>query len=380
MANLKFFTSASDYSTLYSARGTLISGTATDLTVTGDNQGTTLYQGNFTFMPEPIYAHGSIVGSIAGVHGTISSFEYYSGSTLAATGSGFFIDASSIEAEQVYKDTFSLYPIQPNSLAGNDSITGSPGADPLRGYFSGADVLRGYGGNDFIFGAGGDDSIDGGYGNNTAGFTGVSSEYTITPVGNAAIRVTDSVAGRDGSDLLTHIDQLQFANQTAASGLPPEHLNPVYRFFDTHTGDHFYTTSADEKAQIQQTLPWYNYEGAAWATPDKSADTTDVFRFYDTATNQHFFTTSVAERDQVIKTLPSYHYEGVAFEAYANPDAVGSGAVTLERFFNTQTGQHHFAGNAEEAAGINQGAAGRGWIDEGKAFTVHVPTDGMLLL
>jgi hypothetical protein len=157
-----------------------------------------------------------------------------------------------------------------------------------------------------------------------------------------------------------------------------QHLNPVYRFFDTHTGDHFYTISAVEKAQIQQTLPRYNYEGASWATPDKGAGTTDVFRFFDTGTNTHFFTTDVGERDQIVKTLPNYHYEGVAFEAYASPSDAGSGGLTLERFFNTQTGQHHFAGNAEEATGINHGAAGPGWVDEGAGFTVHVPTDGML--
>ncbi|MCK2053175.1 matrixin family metalloprotease [Methylobacterium sp. 37f] len=153
-------------------------------------------------------------------------------------------------------------------------------------------------------------------------------------------------------------------------------VTAVHRFYDTKTGDHFYTTSGAEKAQILQTLPWFTYEGTPWATPSQGADTIDVFRFFDTGTTAHFFTTSVGERDQIIKTNPSYKYEGVAFEAYA--DASAPGTVTLERFFNTKTGQHHFAGNAEEAAGINQGAAGAGWIDEGKGFTVHAPSDGML--
>jgi hypothetical protein len=150
----------------------------------------------------------------------------------------------------------------------------------------------------------------------------------------------------------------------------------VYRFYDTHTGDHFYTTNTAEKLQIEKTLPWFTYEGTPWAAPAKGADTVDVFRFFDTASNAHFFTTSVAERDQVLKTAPTYKYEGVAFEAYA--DAGAPGGLTLERFYNTQTGQHHFAGSAEEANGINHGAAGPGWVDEGKAFTVHVPTDTMI--
>ncbi|GJE30482.1 matrixin family metalloprotease [Methylobacterium oxalidis] len=155
-------------------------------------------------------------------------------------------------------------------------------------------------------------------------------------------------------------------------------VTAVYRFYDASTGDHFYTTSTAEKAQILKTLPSYQYEGVGWATPQDGPNTIDVFRFYNTKTGQHFFTTDAAERDTILKTLPSYHYEGVAFEAYASAAAAGAGGVTLERFYNTQTGLHHYAANAAEAAAINQGSAGPGWVDEGRAFTVHIPTDGML--
>ncbi|MGU3360351.1 hypothetical protein ACLBWX_08470 [Methylobacterium sp. M6A4_1b] len=161
-----------------------------------------------------------------------------------------------------------------------------------------------------------------------------------------------------------------------ASGAGANQPDPVFRFFDTKTGDHFYTTSAAEKAQIQATIPNFTYEGSPWSTPDESAGTHDVFRFLDTKTGTHFFTDSVNERDIIRANLPNYSYEGVAFEAYH--DANGAGHITLERFFNTQTGLHHFAGNAEEAASINQGQQGPGWIDEGKAFTVHIPADGLL--
>ncbi|KAB1070601.1 hypothetical protein [Methylobacterium soli] len=157
-------------------------------------------------------------------------------------------------------------------------------------------------------------------------------------------------------------------------------LNPVYRFLDTATGDHFYTTNAEEKANVLKTLPTYKYEGVAWSTPDKSANTVDVFRFLDTATGDHFYRTSADEKASILKTLPTYHYEGVAFEAYNTPTANAFGEVTLERFFNTTTGVHHYAADASEAYGINHGTAGPGWVDEGPGFTVHVPTTGMLLL
>ena len=35
------------------------------------------------------------------------------------------------------------------------------------------------------------------------------------------------------------------------------------------------------------------------------------FRFFDTKTGDHFFTTSVDELNQIIKNVPEYHYEGV---------------------------------------------------------------------
>ncbi|KAB1071204.1 Ig-like domain-containing protein [Methylobacterium planeticum] len=156
-----------------------------------------------------------------------------------------------------------------------------------------------------------------------------------------------------------------------------ENVSAVYRFFDTKTQDHFYSTSAAEKSSIQTTLPNYRYEGIGWATPDKGAGTTDVFRFFDSKTGTHFFTTSTAERDSIVKTLPTYKYEGVAFQAYAGSDGSDPGVVFLERFFNTKTQLHHYAANADEAYAINHGAAGTGWVDEGKAFAVHAPTDSM---
>lgn len=166
---------------------------------------------------------------------------------------------------------------------------------------------------------------------------------------------------------------------TAASldiSVQPEHLNAVYRFYAPATGEHFYTTDAYEKASIQANLPNFTYEGAKWATPDKSALTEDVFRFLDTKSGTHFYTADAHERDVIQNTLPNYHYEGVAFEAYINPAA--SGGLTLERFYNTQSNQHHFAADAREAYGINHGEAGPNWVDEGPGLNVHVPTDGML--
>ncbi len=75
--------------------------------------------------------------------------------------------------------------------AGNDRIVGGPG-------------------NDSIIGGPGNDSIDGGGGSDTAVFSGNRAAYTIarTPAG---FKVID-LLGRDGSDTLTNIQALKFAD------------------------------------------------------------------------------------------------------------------------------------------------------------------------
>jgi matrixin/uncharacterized protein DUF5648 len=156
-------------------------------------------------------------------------------------------------------------------------------------------------------------------------------------------------------------------------------VHDSFRFFNAATNDHFYTVNPAERDALIQGQSGYVYEGVAWATPDAGTGTVDVYRFLDTAHGTHFYTTSAAERDQIIKTLPSYAYEGVAFEAYASAAAGGPGALTLERFYNAQSGVHHFAASPGEIDAIRGGAAGPGWVDEGKGFTVHAPGDGLLL-
>jgi hypothetical protein len=166
------------------------------------------------------------------------------------------------------------------------------------------------------------------------------------------------------------------ASQALTANHDADDYYAVYRFFDTKTGDHFYTTSTAEKTSVIATNPTYQYEGTPWATPKDGPGTIDVFRFYDTVHGTHFLTSSASERDTILKTMPTYAYEGVAFEAYA--DAGTPGGLTLDRFYNTQTGNHHYSASAAETLGINSGAAGPNWVYEGPGFTVHAPTLDML--
>jgi hypothetical protein len=85
---------------------------------------------------------------------------------------------------------------------------------------------------------------------------------------------------------------------------PTPVITPVERFFDSATGDHFYTPSVAEANQIRATLPTFHDEGAPWGVPSAGPNTEDVFRFFDTVTGTHFLTDSTVERDFIIAHTP----------------------------------------------------------------------------
>ena len=93
---------------------------------------------------------------------------------------------------------------------GADTITGNDAANALSG-MRGADSLSGGAGDDVLTGGAGDDTLAGGAGDDTAVYVGNIGDYVITVVGTSAT-VTDS-SGAEGSDSLTGIENLQFADQ-----------------------------------------------------------------------------------------------------------------------------------------------------------------------
>lgn len=105
----------------------------------------------------------------------------------------------------------------------NDSITGSS-ANEVFGGAGGNDTINGGGGNDTIVGGAGNDAIDGGSGGDMAVFSGafVGGTYTInlnTPSAGQ-VQVIDTTANRDGTDVLTNVELLQFTDtiRLVASG------------------------------------------------------------------------------------------------------------------------------------------------------------------
>ncbi|MGV8083399.1 MAG: N-acetylmuramoyl-L-alanine amidase [Coriobacteriia bacterium] len=91
---------------------------------------------------------------------------------------------------------------------------------------------------------------------------------------------------------------------------------PLYRFYNVHNGTHFYTASADERDMVKARWPGiYQYEGVAYSVAPSPVDgAVPVYRFYNFSRGVHFYTASADERDMVKARWPGiYHYEGVAF-------------------------------------------------------------------
>jgi len=72
--------------------------------------------------------------------------------------------------------------------------------------------LTGNDGDNMLTGGGGNDRIDGGEGSDTAGFSGMRSEYEIDE-GEEKTIVKDTVEGRDGTDVLVSVETLKFQDE-----------------------------------------------------------------------------------------------------------------------------------------------------------------------
>ena len=126
---------------------------------------------------------------------------------------------------------YSFTTIQPGQVLG-----GTAAAESLPGS-AGSDTINGLGGSDTITGAGGNDSIDGGTGSDTAMFTGDRSQYQLSRSGGT-IQVPDTVGGRDGTDTLTNVETLRFADRTVdltmgsrVQGLPAASLKTLEELY-----------------------------------------------------------------------------------------------------------------------------------------------------
>ncbi|MFZ2220821.1 MAG: Ig-like domain-containing protein [Rhodoferax sp.] len=113
-----------------------------------------------------------------------------------------------------YSTGIGAYTLTARSVSSGFGIVGTDGPDSLTGTDA-SDQLFGLGGNDVLKGGRGNDMIDGGTGTDTAVFSGNLSSYTLSKTGSSyTVRDNTGTAYSDGTDTLTNIERLQYADKT----------------------------------------------------------------------------------------------------------------------------------------------------------------------
>lgn len=284
-----------------------------------------------------------------------------------------------------------------SGFAGADTIDGGDGNDGISGG-SGDDELLGGNGDDTISGGAGENIIDGGAGSDrlivtTGGSTltgGADSDIfqfdfrqdpdsesdgLETPaIEELDIIETEIVDFQPGSDKITiqglggteapvynrdtgvfSLDGVEIAQLAAELNISEADIevagnsNPlsivdnseaaVYRFFNPTLGVHFYTADEAERANVEENLDNYDFEGTSYTTVDPMTGGQEVYRFFNPTTGVHLYTTSEVERDSIIENLPNFEFEGVKFFAYEEQI---EGSVPVYRFYEPTLGVHFY--------------------------------------
>lgn len=146
----------------------------------------------------------------------------------------------------------------------------------------------------------------------------------------------------------------------------------VWRFFDTASGTQFLTGSTTERDTVLATRPDLTYEGLGLtgiAPGASDSGAVPVYRFFDSVHGTHFFTASQTERDSIAATRPDLVPEQTSFDEHATPQA---GDRAVYRFFDTQDGTHFFTADAGERASIQATRADMAY--EGISFYAPWPS------
>ncbi|MEG0922480.1 MAG: trypsin-like peptidase domain-containing protein [Comamonas sp.] len=130
---------------------------------------------------------------------------------------------------------------------------------------------------------------------------------------------TASAAERDG--VIASYRFLQYEGiGFYASVQSPSAPNGVFRFFNTNSGSHFYTINQGERDSIVANYPALKPEGTVWYARQSAGDaSTPMYRFFNKVTGAHFYTVTAAERDNVIAAMPNMSYEGIAYYVWGSP-------------------------------------------------------------
>ena len=90
-------------------------------------------------------------------------------------------------------------------------------------------------------------------------------------------------------------------------------MTTIFRFYNPETTNHLFTTDKNEVAHLRLDDDW-NYEGPKWQT---NGGDIEVYRFFNNKDGRHLLTSDEDEKDNIINNLPDWNYEGVAFNTDA---------------------------------------------------------------
>jgi hypothetical protein len=125
-----------------------------------------------------------------------------------------------------------------------------------------------------------------------------------------------------------------------------QNLAPVYRFYNTTNGTHFYTPSTQEREHVLATWPHiYTLEGVAYST-NPANNTTPLQRLYNKRSGSHFYTPSEQEAQNALARWPDvFTYDGPTYAV--NPAPVAN-SIPVYRFYNLKNGSHFYTASDEE--------------------------------
>ena len=149
------------------------------------------------------------------------------------------------------------------------------------------------------------------------------------------------------SNTLFTIQQDDIDAATAIYGASEIVRIDVHRFYNPDVGGHLFTADATE-ANVVNGLRNFQTEGIGFEAISRNDEEVSgslpVYRFYNSDLGSHFFTASELEREHAL-TLETYIYEGVGFRAF---DTDTSSTIPVHRFFNATSGGHFFTASNHE--------------------------------
>jgi predicted outer membrane repeat protein len=161
----------------------------------------------------------------------------------------------------------------------------------------------------------------------------------------------------------------RFGNAVDMGAFEYQGLGPVYRFWSSSLGAHFYTISGSERDKlIRQYSQVWQLEGIAYYAYFKKSETnlTPIYRFWSASLKSHVWTAKEDEKNKLLAQPSAWQYEGIAFYAYpAGKQPFGS--VPVYRFWSGKLGSHFYTADEKEKHKLELNYA-HVWTYEGIAW------------